>query len=74
MRNIIFLFCFSVGLLTNAQNTDSIQLNFREYLGYVKKYHPIAKQAEMVLTVGQANLMKARGGFDPKIAVDYSTN
>ena len=73
MRNIIFLFCFSVGLLTNAQNTDSIQLNFREYLGYVKKYHPIAKQAEMVLTVGQANLMRARGGFDPKVAVDYST-
>lgn len=73
MRKIIFLFYFFVGLLANAQNTDSIQLNFREYLGYVKKYHPIAKQAEMVLSVGQANLMKARGGFDPKVAVDYST-
>lgn len=73
MRKIIFLFCFSVGLLANAQNTDSIQLNFREYLGYVKKYHPIAKQAEMVLSIGQANLMKARGSFDPKVTVDYST-
>ena len=73
MRNIIFLFCLSVGFFANAQNTDSIQLNFREYLGYVKKYHPIAKQAEMVLSIGQANLMKARGGFDPKVAVDYST-
>tara|TARA_R110002074_G_scaffold197610_5_gene364724 strand:- start:8238 stop:9641 length:1404 start_codon:yes stop_codon:yes gene_type:complete len=73
MRKIIFLYCFFIGLMANAQNTDTIQLNFREYLGYVKKYHPIAKQAEMVLSIGQANLMKARGGFDPKVAVDYST-
>ncbi|WP_339650717.1 TolC family protein [uncultured Maribacter sp.] len=73
MRKIILLFCFSVSLLANAQNTDSIQLDFREYLGYVKKYHPIAKQAEMVLSVGQANLMKARGGFDPKVVADYSS-
>jgi outer membrane protein TolC len=46
-------------------------LRFNEYLGYVKKYHPIAKQAELQLGIGQANLMKARGGFDPKIEVDY---
>ncbi|WP_405412400.1 TolC family protein [Maribacter sp. Asnod1-A12] len=71
-RIIVFLYLIT-GLFSNAQTPDSIQLNFREYLGYVKKYHPIAKQAEMVMNVGQANLMKARGGFDPKIAVDYST-
>ena len=46
-------------------------LGFAEYLGYVKKYHPIVKQAELTITAAQANLMKARGGFDPKIAVDY---
>ncbi|WP_245917708.1 hypothetical protein [Aureitalea marina] len=28
-----------------AAEEDSIVLGFREYLGYVKKYHPIAKQA-----------------------------
>jgi len=72
MRTILFLFCLCFGGFTNAQNVDSLQLNFREYLGYVKKYHPIAKQAALVLDVGQANLMKARGGFDPKVAVDYS--
>ena len=71
-RIVIFLYLIT-GLFSNAQTPDSIQLNFREYLGYVKKYHPVAKQAEMVMSVGQASLMKARGGFDPKISVDYST-
>ncbi|MGW9684232.1 TolC family protein [Flagellimonas sp. 2504JD1-5] len=50
---------------------DTLVLNFKEYLGYVKKYHPIAKQAQLTIAMGQANLMKARGGFDPKIEVDY---
>ncbi|NNK21664.1 MAG: TolC family protein [Flavobacteriaceae bacterium] len=59
----------SFGLL--GQEADSLTLNFREYLGYVKKYHPIAKQAELVIAIGEANLMKARGGFDPKVEVDY---
>nr|WP_299387176.1 TolC family protein [Allomuricauda sp.] len=53
-----------------AQNDDLV-LNFQEYLGYVKKYHPIAKQAQLTIAMGEANLMKARGGFDPKIEVDY---
>lgn len=52
--------------------SDSIVLTFKEYLGYVKKHHPIVKQAELTLEIGEANLLRARGGFDPKIEVDYS--
>ncbi|WP_040281949.1 TolC family protein [Psychroserpens damuponensis] len=62
-----------VFLLTStifAQTKNSITLSFSEYLGYVKKYHPIAKQAELTLQIGQAHLMKARGAFDPKIEID----
>jgi outer membrane protein TolC len=58
-------------MLLQGQAQDSVVLRFNEYLGYVKQYHPIAKQAELTLNMGQANLMKARGGFDPKIEVDY---
>ena len=50
---------------------DSLVLGFKEYLGYVKKFHPVAKQAQLNIPIGQANLMKARGGFDPKVEVDY---
>ncbi len=75
-KYIIFLALLSVATF-HGQVSDSIMvedaivLKFQEYLGYVKKYHPIAKQAELTLGIGQANLMKARGGFDPKIEVDY---
>ncbi len=72
MRTIIYLLCFCAVGSTKAQDIDSLQLKFGEYLGYVKTYHPIAKQAELTLDVGQANLMKARGGFDPKVQVDYA--
>ena len=53
------------------QAQESMVLEFKEYLGYVKKYHPIVKQAALALDIGQANLMRARGGFDPKLEVDY---
>ncbi len=70
MRRIALLFLLLFSLLeVTAQ--DTLVLNFREYLGYVKKYHPIARQAELQIGVGQANLMKARGGFDPKLELDY---
>lgn len=69
----IFLTCLLllISFSTTGQVQDSLVLRFNEYLGYVKRYHPIAKQADLALSIGQANLMKSRGGFDPKIEVDY---
>ncbi len=70
MRILFFILCFCLAIPMGAQQ-DTLRLQFNEYLGYVKKYHPIAKQAQLAISIGQANLMKARGGFDPKIEVDY---
>lgn len=65
--NILFLLlCCSL----NAQVTDSV-FTYNEFLGYVKKYHPVVKQADLEINRAQAALMMARGGFDPKIEVDY---
>lgn len=72
MRTYLTCLLAFVGVVLQGQVQDSVVLRFNEYLGYVRKYHPIAKQAEMTLGIGQANLMKARGGFDPKIEVDYA--
>ncbi|WP_318343624.1 TolC family protein [Flagellimonas baculiformis] len=67
------LLCAFIFLVTGQfyAQQDGLVLGFKEYLGYVKKYHPVAKQAQLNIPMGQANLMKARGGFDPKIEVDY---
>lgn len=73
MRNAIYIMLFLIATQSHAQQIqDTIVLNFKEYLGYVKKFHPIAKQAELTIGIGQANLMKARGGFDPKVEVDFN--
>lgn len=58
-----------LGGLVSAQET--MVLSFNEYLGYVKKHHPIVKQSNLVVDIGQANLIRSRGGFDPKIEVDF---
>jgi outer membrane protein TolC len=49
------------------------ELSYNEYLGYVKKYHPMVKSANLRINEAQANLMMARGGFDPKMEVDFDT-
>lgn len=54
-----------------AQENNLQELTFNEYLGYVKKYHPLVKSAGLEINQAQANLMMARGGFDPKIEVDF---
>lgn len=48
------------------------ELTYTEYLGYVKKFHPLVKQAQLNLSEAQAELMKARGGFDPKFEGDFN--
>ena len=71
MKNSLFFIIFILFAKLCAQEQDSVVLGFREYLGYVKKYHPVARQANLQIGVGQAELMRARGGFDPKVEVDY---
>ena len=46
-------------------------LTFEEYMAQVKAFHPVVKQAQLQLEMSEASLLEARGGFDPKIEVDY---
>jgi len=74
MRYIVVLIFLCFGKVITAQ-TEMLPieqiLSFEEFLGYVKQYHPLIKQANLKPNMGEANLLKARGGFDPKIEVDY---
>ncbi|WP_298763921.1 TolC family protein [uncultured Polaribacter sp.] len=65
---LIFLLIF---WQQNAQNQIESIMTLSEYLGYVKTYHPIVKQANLIINNSEAKLLKARGAFDPKIEVDY---
>ncbi|QTE23368.1 TolC family protein [Polaribacter cellanae] len=68
---IIFLFVVSFSSLKAQEETVSV-MTLSEYLGYVKMYHPIVKQANLILNNSEAKLLKARGSFDPKIEVDFA--
>jgi len=70
MKYLILIFLF-LGLKVWSQNTTNKELTYDEFLGYVKKYHPLVKSANLIVSEAQANLMMARGGFDPKIEVDF---
>ena len=71
MKNLFLVFLF-FGLAAMAQEGPSNEFTYNEFLGYVKKYHPLVKNANLEINKAQANLMMARGGFDPKIDVDFS--
>ncbi|RED46058.1 TolC family protein [Seonamhaeicola aphaedonensis] len=70
MRIALFIFILCCNGIIWAQEDTSI-MSLSEYLGYVKSYHPIVKQANLVINESEAKLMKARGAFDPKLEVDY---
>jgi outer membrane protein TolC len=72
MRTLFSVVFCCLSFLGFAQDEElSNVMRFDEYLGYVKKFHPIVKQAQLVIDESQAKVMKSRGSFDPKIDVDY---
>ena len=71
MKQLLFAFLL-FGFAAFGQEFATKEFTYTEFLGYVKKYHPLVKNANLEINKAQANLMMARGGFDPKIEVDFS--
>ena len=70
LRIFLFLSISSLFAQTTQESLSNV-MTLDEYLGYVKQFHPLVKQANLIVSQGQANLLQARGGFDPKIEVDF---
>ena len=68
---ILLFFCTPFGCAQSTTVSQNMSLSFEEYIGFIKTYHPVLKQAALTLSVAEANLLKARGGFDPKVAIDF---
>jgi len=71
MEKYIIAFFLLIFSKQYAQDKVNDIMTLSEYLGYVKSYHPIVKQANLVINNSEAKLLKARGAFDPKIEVDF---
>lgn len=70
MKKLQIILLLLIGNFINGQTSSEV-LTFDEFLGYVKTTHPLTKQANLKINEAQAKLMKARGGFDPKIEADF---
>jgi outer membrane protein TolC len=69
-KYILVLFLLLFAKISSQEKVESV-MTLSEYLGYVKTYHPIVKQANLIINNSEAKLLKARGAFDPKIEVDF---
>lgn len=73
MRSRLLLTFFLITQLLHAQQEGITVLGLQEYLAYVKSFHPIVRQVNLLDDESSAKIIKARGAFDPKLEVDYDT-
>lgn len=66
MKWFVLVVLISSAFICNGQDTLRA-LNAEQVLQIVKKYHPIVKQSQLQIDNAQANLLNARGSFDPII-------
>lgn len=72
MKIVQVLFLFLVVLwssTSNAQQPDTV-LTFEEFSNRVSEHHPLAMQARLRSSFGEASLLQSRAGFEPKVGAD----
>ena len=75
MKNRSFLgiiSCLMMSASFGQTKLESTEFRFDELMAFVKKNHPRVQSAQLELTAAEAALLMARGGFDPKLEVDFS--
>lgn len=73
LQNYLLVFLLVGCIKLNAAPEDSTKktLSVSEFIEIVKKYHPVAKQAHLIPEQAKAELLIARGGWDPYLSSVY---
>lgn len=66
---LIFLLCSQ---RTFSQPEKQVIFTPEAFIQQIQLYHPIAKQADILVDKAKAGLLSAKGGFDPTVNVDAS--
>jgi outer membrane protein TolC len=69
MIRLLFILCCLAPLCLQAQDT----LQFSEFRTAVLRFHPMLKKASLAAERGQANLLRAKGYFDPKLEANSAS-
>ena len=59
---ILLILTFPISVIGQSKSKVFTQ---EEFIWFVKNYHPISVQGELLLEKGESSIRKARGGFDP---------
>ena len=72
--HILVVIFFSGTLYLSGQNSlvSDETMTYEQYIEFVREYHPLVKRADLNLEVGESEVLKARGGFDPKLEIDLN--
>lgn len=54
-----------------SQNNPVTIMSLSEFMQLVKKNHPIAKQADLVIKMAEATTLEAKGSFDPQLFYEF---
>ncbi len=72
MKFKIFLFQFLLTVPLVGQTIDTSKtFELENFLQWVRVYHPVMQQAAILDDEARAELLQARGAFDPKLFADY---
>ena len=64
-KQLLFAGFFALSFSVTAQNNQEKTLSPSQLVEMVRKYHPVAKQADINIDKAKADITIARGGFDP---------
>jgi len=65
MKKIIFSFLLIVTSFQVFSQSKTKLFTDDAFLFYVRKYHPVAKQAKIIIDKAKADILSSRGAFDP---------
>ncbi len=65
MKRLILTFALVVNIALAFSQPQQKQFTEDAFLFYVKKYHPVARQAKILIEKANAEILSSRGAFDP---------
>lgn len=68
---LVFRIAFLVLLISEGLHAQDQVMSLQEYLGIVKKHHPIARKASLVVARADAGYLQSKAGFDPTLEGDF---
>ena len=69
---LILILVLSAMSHSYAQVNDKKYFGVKEFIEQVKQFHPVARQAGILVSMAEAELLTAKGSFDPVFDLDIS--